>query len=121
MFRLLMAGHPNVVRWITEAANPQNLFFGVSSHLQCALLFSLQNFLNVGNLVGQAEDEILVSSAVNKVHNQRPDGHVLCPKLLAHKDHWGCITKGEIVVLHRLLEDFLQSAGTSGCVDNASL
>ena len=28
-----------MVRWITKAANPQNLFFGVSSHHQCAPFF----------------------------------------------------------------------------------
>ncbi len=63
-----MACHPIMVRWITKAANPQNLFFGVSSHHQCALLFSLQDLLRITYLVRQAKDKVLVSSCFNKVH-----------------------------------------------------
>ena len=63
---------------------------------------------------------MLVPSGCRQLFKHGKRRHLFCPELLAYKHHRTGNAIGEVMVLHRFLEDFLHGAGTAGGVDDAT-
>ena len=72
------------------------------------------------DVVGEGEQQIFVFAGFHQVLHQGIDRDFLGPELLAQEDHWAGKAVGQVVVLHRFLEDLLQGACTAWSVDGAA-
>lgn len=68
----------------------------------------LQGGDHLFDVVGEGEQQVLVFAGLHQVLNQRINRNVLGPETLAQENHRAGETEGEVVVLHRLLENLLQ-------------
>ena len=85
-----------------------------------ALAELLEDVDNLFNVIGEGEQQILVFSGFHQVNEQGIDRYLLGPELLSEEYHGAGETIGEVMVLHRFLEDFLQGARAARGIDDAS-
>ncbi len=95
--------------------------FGAIKQLLVLMLAELlQGGDGLVDVVGEGEQQVAVFAGFHQIFQQGIDGDFLGPETLAQEDHGAGEAIGEVVVLHRLLEDFLQGARTARRIDDAA-
>ena len=80
----------------------------------------LQDVDNLVDVVGEVEQQVLVFAGLHQALHQGIDGDFLGPKVLAQENHRAGEAVGQVMVLHRFLEDFLQDACAARGIDGAT-
>ena len=76
---------------------------------------------NLIDIIGEGQQQIPVHTRLHHPLQKGIDGHVMRPEVLANKDHWTRVSKGEIMILHGILEHLLHGACTPRRVDDAPI
>ena len=59
------------------------------------------------DVIGEGEQQVAIFAGLHQVFQQRLNGNLLGPEVLAQEDHRAGEAIGEVVVLHRFLENLL--------------
>ena len=88
--------------------------------LGCAVLELVQLISYNIEIIGEGELQILVFAHLDKLLEEWINRHFLCPEFGAEENHRTCESKGLVMVLHSVLEDFLHCACTARSVNDAT-
>lgn len=80
----------------------------------------LQGGNDLVDVIGEGEQQVPVLAGFHQVFYKGIDRDFLGPEAFSQENHGAGESKGEIVVLHRFLEDFLQSACAARGIDGAA-